>query len=53
MVDRAVESAEIGEGLMRKVSRFQVAPDDFDVVQLWHGNTVEYGVEYGDSCFNI
>jgi hypothetical protein len=33
-VDGAVEAIDVGEGLMRKVARFQVAPDDLDVVQL-------------------
>jgi hypothetical protein len=33
MVDGAVEAIEVGEGLMREVARFQVAPDDLDVVQ--------------------
>ena len=34
MVDGVLEVVEVGEGSMRKVTRFQVAPDDFDVVQL-------------------
>ena len=34
VVDGGLEVAEVGEGSVRKVVRFQVAPDDFDVVQL-------------------
>ena len=34
VVDGGLEVVEVGEGSMRKVARFQVAPDDFDVVQL-------------------
>ena len=34
MVDSRVEAIEVGEGPMRKVTRFQIPPDDFDVVQL-------------------
>jgi hypothetical protein len=33
-VDGGLEAVEVGEGSMRKLARFQVAPDDFDVVQL-------------------
>jgi hypothetical protein len=30
-VDGAVEAVEVGEGLMREVARFQVAPDDLSM----------------------
>jgi len=33
-VDGGLEALEVGEGSMRKVARFQVAPYDFNVVQL-------------------
>ena len=33
VMDGTVEAVEVDEGSMRKVARFQVAPDDFDVVQ--------------------
>jgi hypothetical protein len=34
VVDGGFEALEVDEGLMRKMARFQVAPDVFDVVQL-------------------
>ncbi len=33
-MDSVVEAIEVDEGSMRKLARFQVAPDDFDIVQL-------------------
>ena len=33
-VDRLVECARVGEGLMREMMRFEVMPDAFDVVQF-------------------
>jgi hypothetical protein len=32
VVDSVVEAIEVDEGSMRKLARFQVAPDDFDIV---------------------
>src|SRR5271157_4608282 len=34
-VDGLVEGVDIGEGLMGEVMRLGVAPDDFDVIELW------------------
>ena len=34
-VDGLVERGDIGEDLMGEVMRLEVAPDDFDVVELW------------------
>src|ERR1700730_11756336 len=34
-VDGLVERGDIGEGLMGEVMRLEVAPDNFDVVELW------------------
>jgi len=54
LTDRAVESTKISEGLVGEMMRFQVAPDEFDVVQfrriLWQpldGEPVRAGCEGG------
>ena len=54
MVDGGVEAIEVGEGSMRKVARFQVAPHDLDVVQLggvfWQPFDSEPVGAFGQRC---
>ena len=54
MMYGAIEGVGVGESLMGEVVRFQVAPDQFDVVELWrvfrkpfHGEPVGAGGERG------
>ena len=35
IVNGSIQGADVGESLMGEVVRFQVAPDQFDVVEFW------------------